>query len=131
MKKTQEIFSIALGDEINAKISVSRLGQERPHVGDKVVVGLMIGLPIRKYPGLDPSLCFRDRVLVLGMPLTELWGRSLADFPGYRWNNVSIEVSATTWKKAFLFAQEKAVEIMKPLIDALEARKQALKNAEK
>ncbi len=129
-EKEEHVFNIPHVDA-NVIVIIEKNGQRKPAVSDEVVTRLEIQLPVNPKDtySLHPSIRFCRRVKILDSILEFNWGcRSRCPSKGTcRYKATSIY--STTWKKGFDEARKLAFEEVQRLLDACEARHQALTNA--
>jgi hypothetical protein len=115
------------GTGLNAVIRITRISQAPPAVSDDMQVKVELALPTNdgsRY--LHDSLRFTTRIKrILGESLTGMWG---TDIKGTYRTRVD-ESSAPTWAEAEAKALKYARSEIKPLVEALAARKAALEMA--
>ena len=121
-------YTIALAPEINAKIIIEGIGQQKPVNGDNVIVRVTLYLP-RDNGGechfLDERIIFGERCpQVFGEFLFVTWGVCKED--GMKKSEIFF---APTWKEAAAQAAEYVREQLLPLQEALAARAKALEDA--
>lgn len=128
--KTEKIEkTITLTNSLSAKIILFRVGQEQPADGDGVVVNGKLQLPLQPQTCyLHNDICFGKRLEVGEELLTSTWGKLEEDAKNRQRN---FNFTALTWKEAFQEALEFLETEIQKLLDALEARKQTLVDAEK
>lgn len=128
MKILQDIKKVSLNSDYSAIIKMIRIGQELPSKGNRVMVKGSICLPCNvdsKY--LHNDLCFVEKCSVGGNKLNSFWGAYNFEL---KMQELTQQFYADTWKEAFTQAEVWADNELQKLIDALEVREQALKDAE-
>jgi len=68
------LISVKLGNDLHARLTTDRLGQQKPILGDLVTVTGAVCLPADENLQLHESLRFGERVLIGGHPLHSMWG---------------------------------------------------------
>lgn len=123
-----KMTSVSLGNDLYARLTTDRSGQQNPTLGDLVTVTGAVFLPSDENLHLHESLRFGERVLVGGHPLHQLWGYRDEKYPGVR--VMQKNFSAKTWFLAEMMAKLWCREQIEPLTLALAARRRALEDAE-
>lgn len=114
------------GVDCSAQIVITRVGQQPPYVGDRVVARAEIRLPARS-GCLAPEIRFDRRVRILDRPLFFNWGKNAED-GSYRY--VEVTAAADTWRRAFEKLDYLALTELSKLIEALRRRQRTLECAE-
>lgn len=127
--KTEKIEKIiTLTDSLSAKIVLSRLKQQDPKDGDEVIVRGELHLPTNQPGGyLHKEIQFNRRLEIADEKLSNDWGKFVDET---KTRCGTYEFNSPTWKGAFAEASTFFEGEVQKLVDALEARKQALINAE-
>lgn len=123
-------ITLATGEVVEIGYTISRIGQQKAIYGDAVLVGAVIFLPADSGGYLHPEFVFHDRLAQSGfLYLPWDWGFRVPEkkrverpFPA--------TFQATTWRRAFWQADEAAKEVIQAIMQAVEARREALKAAE-
>lgn len=134
MKTTEIRKEVELLGVPSPAIIVAKRGGQRPiEEGDEIIVSAWIFLPRQdKHRWLHSSISFEKRLFIDKVPLSdENWDFSKG-FPELDETHMKREKSfiATKWNAAFASAMEWAETEVKKLTDAVEARHQALIDAE-
>jgi hypothetical protein len=111
---------------LTAIIAIERIGQNPPSIDNKVSVRATLSLPgDRENSLLLNQITFGCRLTIMGGQLSRHWGNARE---GDRL--IGRNFSAATYAEAFRAAEEFLVSELQKLTDALEARHQALVDAE-
>lgn len=117
------------GIDAKACYVIERVGQCPADCSDRVQVQLSIGLPVAVCGALLPAMTFGGRVAILGHALTSEWGSPMPVVDGtYRQRTGTF--TGDKYSELMRDACLKAQTELRKLTDAMDARQQALRDAE-
>lgn len=136
MNTTSETITIELpGIGENAILTIVRAGQQHPSTGNKVVTRLAIGLPGDE-DGILSTIYFGDKVSV-GCRAQNYTQAPEELYGGWgQWNEETgrrenyAEFITEKWADGFTLAREFGLAEVQHIVDALNVRAEALRNAE-